>query len=336
MFADIVGFTAWSSTRDPSQVFILLETIYKEFDELAKRRRVFKVETVGDCYVAVAGLPTPRRDHFIAMARFAGDCLNKLSVLTRQLEVELGPDTADLGIRIGVHSGPVTAGVLRGERARFQLFGDTVNTTARMESTGENNRIQISKETADLLEDAGKGHWCKPREDKVMAKGKGELQTYWLKNIKTGGARSIVSFASGHQSTGQDFADISFNIQYRDETKYKRKIDKKLERLINWNVEVLTSFLKQIEERRLVAGIRKDTPKKMKELEMKLSANPDHLMALDEVVEIVDLPNFNAEAHDGSEPVELSKRMYSQLREYITQVALMYQENPFHNFEHAR
>ena len=68
MFADIVGFTAWSSVREPAQVFTLLETLFAAFDEIASRRRVFKVETVGDCYVAVAGLPDPRKDHAVVMA----------------------------------------------------------------------------------------------------------------------------------------------------------------------------------------------------------------------------------------------------------------------------
>ena len=126
----IVGFTAWSSTREPSQVFTLLENIYASFDEIAKRRRVFKVETVGDCYVAVAGLPEPLKDHAVAMARFAKDILQKFREMVKQMVVELGPDTEDLGLRVGLHSGPVTAGVLRGERARFQLFGDTMNTAA--------------------------------------------------------------------------------------------------------------------------------------------------------------------------------------------------------------
>lgn len=69
IFADIAGFTAWSSVREPSQVFTLLETIYRAFDEIAKTRRVFKVETVGDCYVAVTGLPDPLPNHAVAMAR---------------------------------------------------------------------------------------------------------------------------------------------------------------------------------------------------------------------------------------------------------------------------
>jgi class 3 adenylate cyclase len=121
------GFTAWSSTREPSSVFTLLEAIYAEFDSIAKRRRVFKVEVVGDCYVAVAGLPDPRPDHAIVMAKFANDCLNRMFSTLRKLEVELGPDTTELGLRVGLHSGPVVAGVLRGDKSRFQLFGDTVS-----------------------------------------------------------------------------------------------------------------------------------------------------------------------------------------------------------------
>ena len=82
--------------RQPCEVFTLLETIYQEFDRIAKRRRVFKVETVGDCYVAVCGLPDPRKDHYTAMARFARDCLFAMMSTTKKLEVILGPDTADL------------------------------------------------------------------------------------------------------------------------------------------------------------------------------------------------------------------------------------------------
>jgi class 3 adenylate cyclase len=107
-------------------VFTLLETLYRAFDEIAKKRKVFKVETVGDCYVAVTGLPEPQKDHAVIMCRFARDCMLRMKSLTKKLEVTLGPDTVELNLRIGLHSGPVTAGVLRGERSRFQLFGDTM------------------------------------------------------------------------------------------------------------------------------------------------------------------------------------------------------------------
>ena len=82
-----------------------------------------------------------------------------------------------------MHSGSVTAGVLRGQKARFQLFGDTVNTASRMESNGMKGRIQCSQSTADALVAAGYSQWISPRQDKIIAKGKGEMNTYWV-NVK--------------------------------------------------------------------------------------------------------------------------------------------------------
>lgn len=84
-----------------------------------------KIETIGDCYVAVTGLPNPQERHAIIMACFAADCMLALNDLMPLLVAKLGPDTQNLTMRFGLHSGPVTAGVLRGARARFQLFGDT-------------------------------------------------------------------------------------------------------------------------------------------------------------------------------------------------------------------
>ena len=181
MFADISGFTAWSSEREPTQVFHLLETIYNAFDHLARSMGVFKVETIGDCYVAVTGLPEPHKDHALVMSRFADECLKKMKDLTTQLDVTLGPGTSDLGLRIGLHSGPVTAGVLRGDKSRFQLFGDTMNTASRMESTGIRGKVQISQATADILIHSKKSHWLAPRIDEVNAKGIGKVRTYWVK-----------------------------------------------------------------------------------------------------------------------------------------------------------
>eukprot|EP00980_Cylindrotheca_fusiformis_P000217 scaffold45_cov69-Cylindrotheca_fusiformis.AAC.1 len=89
VFADIAGFTAWSSAREPQQVFVLLETIYGAFDKIAYRHNVFKVETVGDCYVAAVGLPEPVDKHAVVACKFARDCLKKMKEVTLKLEVSL-------------------------------------------------------------------------------------------------------------------------------------------------------------------------------------------------------------------------------------------------------
>lgn len=105
LFADIAGFTSWSSERRPEQVFTLLQSLFNLFDGIAKKRRVFKVETIGDCYLAVTGVPEVQPDHALRMTKFARECLYRVRPLLDRLCSTLGPGTADLAIRIGLHSG---------------------------------------------------------------------------------------------------------------------------------------------------------------------------------------------------------------------------------------
>jgi len=179
MFSDIVGFTKWSSERSPNEVFRLLEYLFWEFDEIAAKLNVFKLGTIGDCYIAVTGIPDPIDDHAIVLSQFAFECREKVRQVCEELERE-GLDTKKLDMRFGIHSGAITAGILRGTKSRFELFGDTINTASRMESTGKAGKIQVSEETAELIRLDRKERWLIKREDKIHAKGKGELQTYWI------------------------------------------------------------------------------------------------------------------------------------------------------------
>lgn len=130
--------------------------------------------------MCATGLPDPQKDHAVRMVRFARDCLFELGHILTNLVDELGDDTVQLRMRVGIHSGSTTGGVLRGKKGRFQLFGDTVNCASRMESTSMPGKIQISQATANALKAYGKEAWITPREDRVEAKGKGFLQTYWV------------------------------------------------------------------------------------------------------------------------------------------------------------
>lgn len=168
-----------SSERDPKEIFILLERLLGAIDVLAERRGMYKVETIGDQYVAVAGIPEQRTDHAIAMTKFAMDVRTKVQVLTRQLKDRLGDGTDLLSIQIGIHSGEVVAGILRGQRARtFKLLrGKTVMMAARIMESGQGDRIHVSSETAEMIVAAGKKSWLTEREDRLDA---GVEQTFFV------------------------------------------------------------------------------------------------------------------------------------------------------------
>ena len=337
MFADISGFTAWSSVREPSQVFTLLETVYKAFDTNAKRRRVFKVETVGDCYVAVTGLPEPNKDHAVVMCRFARECLTQFNDLSSKLEVVLGPDTGDLDIRVGLHSGPVTAGVLRGDKSRFQLFGDTVNTAARIETTGIRNRIHVSHETAELLHSAGKSNWLRRRNETIVAKGKGEMQTFWLvtneelESNETGDTTKSAPLPIV-KAMQPRLGSTAVNILDPEST-----LPPRIKRLVDWNVDVLKRLLKQIVAKRNASSNEQFELNSHTMMMLEVDIGSDTYV-LDEVKEIITLPQFDAKNHklqENPNKIELPKVVEDQLRLYVSSIAAMHRDNPFHNFEHA-
>jgi class 3 adenylate cyclase len=169
LFSDLVGFTEMSARITPTRLVTLLNQLFSEFDHLAQRHGVEKIKMIGDAYMAVAGVPEPRGDHADAIARMALDMRDSVARVGRMAH-------ESLDIRIGIHSGPVVAGIIGTHRFLYDVWGDTVNVASRLETTSPARQIHISQATAERL---SPGFGCAPR-GLVDVKGKGELQTYFL------------------------------------------------------------------------------------------------------------------------------------------------------------
>uniref|UniRef100_A0A8C4EN84 Guanylate cyclase n=1 Tax=Dicentrarchus labrax TaxID=13489 RepID=A0A8C4EN84_DICLA len=203
-FSDIVGFTTLCHYSTPMEVVDMLNDIYKNFDSILDHHDVYKVETIGDAYMVASGLPKRNGDrHAVDIALMALDML--AFVGTFEL---LHLPGIPLWIRIGVHSGPCAAGVVGNKMPRYCLFGDTVNTASRMESTGLPLRIHVSQSTISILQRTD----CKFEYEKrgeTYLKGKGKEMTYWLTGV-TGGKYNLPTppTAENFQRLQQDLAEM--------------------------------------------------------------------------------------------------------------------------------
>ncbi|KAM6987354.1 retinal guanylyl cyclase 2 [Tautogolabrus adspersus] len=174
-FSDIVGFTTISSLSDPIEVVDLLNDLYTLFDAVLSNHDVYKVETIGDAYMVASGLPNKNGNKHAA--EIANMSLNILSSVGT-FHMRHMPDVP-VRIRIGIHSGPCVAGVVGLTMPRYCLFGDTVNTASRMESTGLPYRIHVNMSTVKILHSLDEGYKIEVR-GKTELKGKGIEETYWL------------------------------------------------------------------------------------------------------------------------------------------------------------
>eukprot|EP00980_Cylindrotheca_fusiformis_P028843 scaffold22655_cov173-Cylindrotheca_fusiformis.AAC.2 len=255
--------------------------------------------------------------------------------VTLKLEVSLGPDTSDLELRTGIHSGQVTAGVLRGERSRFQLFGDTMNTAARMESSGERSRIQVSQVTADLLTEAGLARWIIPRSTKMFVKGKGEMQTYWVRKSSRTIKPKVTDLKSGMETLDEEAETEESSERGHEEDDDFLGIEglSKTERLVEWNVEVLTSLLEQI------VGSRGGVANQVQTLtSAEKTIGAGGRTVLEEFTPIIQLKRFDVEelkCRGNPTSLDIGDEVKSQLRNYISSISELYPGNAFHNFEHA-
>jgi class 3 adenylate cyclase/NAD(P)-dependent dehydrogenase (short-subunit alcohol dehydrogenase family) len=173
LFADIVDFTPMSLTLDPQRVVRLLDVVFSEFDRIAGHYQLEKIKTIGDCYMAVGGLPEPKANHADLVAKAALDMLPAINDISKKVDLPLT-------VRIGLHTGDVVAGVIGQQKFIYDLWGDTVNTASRMESHGIGNRIQCTEHVYRLLED----RYCFEARGQVDIKGKGLMPTYFLVGSK--------------------------------------------------------------------------------------------------------------------------------------------------------
>jgi adenylate cyclase len=169
LFADIVDFSRFSARRSPAELVRVLNEIFLAFDNLAEKHCLEKIKTIGDTYFAVAGVPTPRPDHAIAIAEMALDMQRAISCFRKQ-------DGEPLAMRIGINSGPVVAGVIGAKKISYDLWGNTVNVASRMESHGVAGCIHVSENSYHYLQQR---YAFEPR-GAIPIKGMGQMNTYFL------------------------------------------------------------------------------------------------------------------------------------------------------------
>jgi adenylate cyclase len=168
LFADVVGFTPFAESLPPERVVGVLDDLFSAFDELAERRGLEKIKTIGDSYMVAAGVPVERSDHLEAVVEMA-------IAMLRHMETIRSEGSA-LHLRIGIDTGPVVAGVIGRSRFIYDVWGDTVNTASRMEHHGIPDRIQVTSRVVDALQDR---HEFEPRGP-IEVKGKGPMEAWLL------------------------------------------------------------------------------------------------------------------------------------------------------------
>jgi guanylate cyclase len=169
LFADVVDFTPLAQRLEPAEVVGILDRLFSTFDTLVERHGLEKIKTIGDCYMAAAGVPDPLPDHARRAALLALDMQDAVatSAVTGQ---------AGLQLRIGINSGPLVAGVIGTKRFLYDLWGDAVNTASRMEQHGTPGEIQVTSATHELLKEEFE---CR-RRGTIEVKGRGQMETWYL------------------------------------------------------------------------------------------------------------------------------------------------------------
>jgi class 3 adenylate cyclase len=170
LFSDLVGFTKMSSSKTAEELVFLLNDLFKRFDTRATSLGLEKIKTIGDAYMVAGGLPTNDDTHAIQVTKMALGMYEDLEAFNKEHDMSLG-------MRIGINSGPVVAGVIGHSKFSYDIWGNTVNTASRMESTCSPGKVQVSPSTYEQI----KGHFDIQENQLVECKGLGKIMTYFVK-----------------------------------------------------------------------------------------------------------------------------------------------------------
>lgn len=169
LFSDLVGFTKMSSNMSPTELILTLDEVFSAFDAIAERYGVEKIKTIGDAYMAAAGLPIPMEEHADAIVLMGVEMIQVLHEIRERRGLPLQ-------MRVGIHSGPVAAGIIGQKRFLYDVWGDTVNVASRLEASGKPDTVHLSLSTYSLL----KGRYTIRSTGGVELKGKGFLESYLI------------------------------------------------------------------------------------------------------------------------------------------------------------
>lgn len=220
LFSDIINFTEICSKIAPMQVVNMLNETYTKFDQLTEKHNIYKVETIGDAYMVAGGLPVHQEESSQAHARQV--CLMAMDMIEAVYHIIDPSSGRHLKIRIGVHTGPVVGGIVGQKMPRYCLFGDTVNTSSRMETSSQKMRVQISESTYRLLD---LNEWDVRERGTIRLKGKGLMKTYWLTQFKVN-RRKASSVASSKDNNNTNANNINnINDGKRDSSDKTRNDD---------------------------------------------------------------------------------------------------------------